>query len=273
MKITEFPEITSIENDNVFLVDGSNGTKKIKGENLPYAVMAITGPEMHRNIFRGKNLGASLTAGQKAAIYDGSFKDIWVGDYWEINDIKWRIVDIDYWYNCGNEAFTTHHVVVMPDIALYDAQMNNSDITTSGYVGSAMYTSHLGNAKTIISSAFGSDNILIHKEYLVNAATNGYPSGGAWLDSKVEIPSEIMMYGNSIFASSGNTSTVTNRYTIDKSQLALFKIHPKFIISETTYWLRDIAFSTSFAAVSNEGNSNCLPASLTAGVRPIFAVG
>lgn len=273
MKITEFPEITSLENDNVLLVDGPNGTKKIKGENFPYAVMAIAGPEMHRNIFRGKNLGSSLTTEQKAAIHDGSFEGIWLGDYWEINGIKWRIVDIDYWYNCGDETFTTHHVVVMPDTALYTAQINTSNVTTGGYVGSAMYTSNLGNAKTMISNAFGSDNVLTHREYLVNAATNGYPSGGAWLDSKVELPSEIMMYGTSIFASSENTSTVANMYTIDKSQLALFKVHPKFIIINTSYWLRDIAFSTSFAAVSNEGNSNCLPVSSTAGVRPVFAVG
>ncbi len=66
----------------------------------------------------------------------------------------WRIVDMDYWYNCGDTAFTSHHLVIMPDEALYNAQMNTTNVTTGGYVGSAMYKSNLANAKTIVNAAF-----------------------------------------------------------------------------------------------------------------------
>lgn len=45
--------------------------------------MAGFSPEMHRNIFRGRCLGESITAGQLAVIRDGSFADLYVGDYWE----------------------------------------------------------------------------------------------------------------------------------------------------------------------------------------------
>lgn len=61
-----------------------------------------------------------------------------------------------------------------------------------------MYTSNLANAKTIINSAFGSA-VLTHREYLTNAVTNGYPSAGAWFDSNVELPNEIMIYGSLVY--------------------------------------------------------------------------
>lgn len=56
--------------------------------------MAGFSPEMHRNIFRGKSLGESITAEQLEVIRDGSFRDLYVGDYWEINGTKYRIADI-----------------------------------------------------------------------------------------------------------------------------------------------------------------------------------
>ena len=37
---------------------------------------------MHRNIFRGKDLGSSITDAQVSAIRDGTFDDLYVGDYW-----------------------------------------------------------------------------------------------------------------------------------------------------------------------------------------------
>ncbi len=48
-------------------------------------------PEMHRNVFRGKCLGESITEEQMIAIRKGSFRNLYVGDYWEINGTKYRI--------------------------------------------------------------------------------------------------------------------------------------------------------------------------------------
>ena len=89
--------------------------------------------------------------------------------------------------------FTKPHLVIMPDRPLYNAQMNKTDITTGGYVGSKMYK-NLNQAKTLASSAFGG-LVLSHREYLTNAVSNGYPSAGAWFDSSMEIPNQIMMNG------------------------------------------------------------------------------
>lgn len=236
-------------------------------------------PEQHRMIFRGKNLGTSVTQAQKTAIQNGTFDDLYVGDYWEIGGVVWRIVDIDYWLHCGDTAFENHHLVIMPDRNLYNARMNSSNITDGGYVGSEMYTTNLEQAKTIITNAFGSA-VLSHREYLINAVTNGKPSGGSWYNSTVELPGEIMMYGSNIRSVSGSDgTTVAYTGTISKSQLALFQIAPKFIVpynssgSRSGIWLRDVVSSSVFAYVLYYGLADWHGASYSGGVRPVFAVG
>jgi hypothetical protein len=226
----------------------------------------------HRNIYRGKNLGTSVTDAQKAAIQNGTFDDLYVGDYWTINGTQYVIVDMDYWYNTGDTAFTRHHLVMIPSAALYSAQMNETATTTGGYVGSKMYTENLETAKTTISSAFG-DLLLTHREYLTNAVTDGHPSAGAWFDSSVEIPNEIMVYGLYIYTPAGNGDSVYMRQTIDKQQLSLFRLNPLALNNRQTIWLRDVVSVSQFAYATSHGAAYCLDASNARGVRPVFAIG
>lgn len=272
MKISEYPQVRKLDKTNIFILDGPNGTKTINGEEFPFALMNLTGPEIHRVIFRGKNLGTSVSTEQKAHIRDGSFEDLWLGDYWVINDITWRIVDFNYWMNCGDTDFTTPHLVIMPDSVLYSHVMNETNITTGGYVGSLMYTSGLNQAKTLVASVFG-DMVLTHREYLVNAVTDGKPSAGAWFDSSVELPNEIMMYGSYVFTPAADGQFITNRYTIGNSQLALMQQVPRFIKTRQTYWLRDVVSAANFADVNGIGITSYGRASASCGVRPVFPIG
>lgn len=230
-------------------------------------------PEQHRMIFRGKNLGTVLTSTQKTNIQNGSFDDLFLGDYWIIGGQKWRIVDFDYWYNCGDTAFTKHHLVIMPDNALYNEKMNETNTTEGGYVGSLMYTANLENAKTIINSTFGSA-VLTHREYLTNAVSNGRPSGGAWYDSSVELPNECMMYGHLHFSPVSDGSVIPSIYTVSKTQLALFQVVPKFIVNRSyNQWLRDVVSSAIFAYAGTGGHPGYAYASNAGGVRPAFPIG
>ena len=180
---------------------------------------------------------------------------------------------MDYWYNCGDTAFTSHHLVIMPDEALYNAQMNTTNITTGGYVGSEMYKKNLANAKTIVNAAF-QGSVLTHREYLCNAVANGKPSGGAWFDSSIELPNEPMMYGHLHFSPTSDGSTVPSIYTISKTQLALFMVCPKFIVNRSyNQWLRDVVSSADFARVDSYGATGFYGASNSDGVRPVFPVG
>lgn len=274
VNLSELTQINELVSGNKLLVGTTDGNKAIAAEDALFAMLDGFAPvELRRVLFRGKNLGTALTAVQKAAIKDGSFKGMFLGDYWSIGGRIWRIVDMDYWYNCGDTAFTSHHLVIMPDEALYNAQMNTTNVTTGGYVGSAMYKSNLANAKTIVNAAF-QGSVLTHREYLCNAVANGRPSGGAWFDSSIELPNEPMMYGHPHFSPTSDGSTVPSIYTISKTQLALFMVCPRFIVNRSyNQWLRDVVSSASFAFVDGRGLTNYNVASHSNGVRPVFPVG
>lgn len=274
VNLSELTQINELVSGNKLLVGTTDGNKAIAAEDALFAMLDGFAPvELRRVLFRGKNLGTALTAVQKAAIKDGSFKGMFLGDYWSIGGRIWRIVDMDYWYNCGDTAFTSHHLVIMPDEALYNAQMNTTNVTTGGYVGSAMYKSNLANAKTIVNAAF-QGSVLTHREYLCNAVANGRPSGGAWFDSSIELPNEPMMYGHPHFSPTSDGSTVPSIYTISKTQLALFMVCPRFIVNRSyNQWLRDVVSSAYFADVDYFGFSYYYGASNSYGVRPVFPVG
>lgn len=274
VNLSELTQINELVSGNKLLVGTTDGNKAIAAEDALFAMLDGFAPvELRRVLFRGKNLGTALTAVQKAAIKDGSFKGMFLGDYWSIGGRIWRIVDMDYWYNCGDTAFTSHHLVIMPDDALYNAQMNTTNVTTGGYVGSAMYKSNLANAKTIVNAAF-QGSVLTHREYLCNAVANGRPSGGAWFDSSIELPNEPMMYGHPHFSPTSDGSTIPSIYTISKTQLALFMVCPRFIVNRSyNQWLRDVVSSAYFALVSFIGDPSYTNASNSLGVRPVFPVG
>ena len=274
MDISQLTQVNTVSASDRILLASGGSNKGITVNDAFWGILdAVISVEQRRNIFRGKNLGTAFTAAQKAEIKAGTFKGFFIGDYWSIGDRIWRIVDINYWLNSGDASCTTPHLVIMPDQSLYSAKMNETNITTGGYVGSQMYTANLANAKTLVNSAFGSANILNHREYLTNAVTNGYPSAGAWYDSTVELPNEIMMYGSLVFTPAGDGSFVPNRYTIDKTQLALMKMYPRFINpGRYWYWLRDVVSSAYFAIVGSSGDTYYHAASGSGGVRPVFGL-
>lgn len=286
-KIPQYPNIDSLLSAQVFLVDGAGkGTKTIQAGDLLKALFLVTTEsgllydfydaqtipvEQRRNIFRGKNLGSTFTAGQKAQITAGTFKDLFIGDYWTIDNAKWRIADINYWFNTGDTNCKQNHLVIVPDKSVYTARMNSINTTDGGYTLSEMRTENLENAKTLINGIFGSDNILSHREYLCNAMdVNGYQTGYAWYNSDIELMNEIMLYGKymHILSMDNKKPKVTNA-----SQLSLFKMYPEYIgISRQVQWLRDPLNNTQFSCVNFGGFTNCVSASDVYGVRPVFGL-
>lgn len=225
----------------------------------------------HNAIYRGKNLGTSVTAAQYAAIQAGTFDDMYIGDYWVIGGVTYRIAAFDYYLRCGDSDLTTHHVVIVPDSNLYNAKMNDTNTTEGGYIGSAMYKTNLEQAKTTIKAAFNG-HVLKHRVYLTNAVSNGRPSAGAWVDSEVELMNEQMVYGGSIFMPVPDGTTVPTNYRVEKSQLPLFAHRPDLICNRVTFWLRDVVTASGFARVSGNGNADCNNASYSYGVRPAFSI-
>ena len=268
------------------LMSSSDKTKLDAAEALVFtAGKSLTqNAGFHNSLFRGKSLGTSVTAAQWAAIGAGTFDDLFIGDYWTINGIVWRIAAFDYWYNCGDTACTTHHVVIVPDDNLVAADgstthwMNATNTTEGAYVGSDFYTGNNGNTgksqcTTKINSAFGAGHILTHREYLQNAVRDGYGSAGAWYDSTLECMNEQMVYGGKVFGDIMHGTNIPASYTIGKSQLPLFALAPSFICNRADWWLRDVVSATNFAHVGHGGNCNYHGAAHAwVGLRPAFGI-
>ena len=217
-----------------------------------------------------------MTTEQKAQISAGTFNDLYIGDYWTISGVNYRIAAFDYWLNSGDTQCTKHHAVIVPDSCLYNAQMNTTNVTTGAYIGSEMYMTNLEQAKTIINNAFGSSHILSHREFLSNAtkATTDptYEFGGSWYDSTVELMNERMVYGADVFHNIEVNGAIPTNYTIDKSQLPLFALEPSRICNRANWWLRDVVSAAYFADVGYNGIADSNGASLSFGVRPAFGI-
>lgn len=280
-KVTELSAIATPASGNLIPIHDGTGLRAITFANLQSKVnepvntkvapLLFNNAGAHNAIYRGKNLGTSVTAAQYAAISAGTFEDLYIGDYWVINGVNWRIAAFDYYLNCGDTSCTKHHVVIVPDTCLYNHVMNDTNITTGGYVGSKMYTEGLEQAKTTIKAAF-SGHVLSHRVYLTNAVTDGHPSAGAWCDSEVDLMNEQMVYGGAIFMPIANGSTVYTNYRVEKSQLPLFAHEPSRICNRNNWWLRDVVSASTFAYVCYNGSANSYTAGYSHGVRPAFCI-
>ena len=228
----------------------------------------------HNSIYRGKNLGSTVTTEQWNAIEAGTFDDLYIGDYWVIGGVNWRIAAFDYYYNTGDTNFVKHHAVIVPDTTLYSHNMNDTNTTVGAYVGSGMYTEGLEQAKTQIQNAFGASHVLTHRLLLTNATTNGYASGGAWFDSVVDLMCETMVYGSMIMSPMNSGTNIPYNYRVEKGQLPLFSIAPQYTFFRSqSYWLRDVVTASAFADANSYGIARNSSASNVFGVRPAFCIG
>lgn len=285
-KFGDLDTILTAGDDSLLLIHDGTGVKTIstanfkkdlkeymEGVNTILAQLTYDNAGAHNSIYRGKNLGTTVTEEQWEAISSGTFTDLYIGDYWVIGGVNWRIAAFDYYLNCGDTSFTKHHAVIVPDTCLYNAQMNTTNVTTGAYKGSAMYTANLTQAKSTINSAFGSSHVLSHRIYLSNATSNGRASAGEWTDSTVDLMCEHMVYGSGIFSPVSDGSNVPNNYRVEKGQLPLFALEPSRICNRATWWLRDVITAALFAVVGDGGDAYYAGASYSLGVRPAFCIG
>lgn len=231
----------------------------------------------HNSIFRGKNVTSYLTDGSLfTRISNGSFEDLFVGDYIVKNNITWRIAGFDVYLHKGDTELTKHHAIIVPDKHLTTAQMNSSNTTVGGYVASAMYTTTLPSVlETYITPVFGSHVIEIRNLLTTGINASGYNRWGngsgcsnawEWRSRKVDLMNENQVFGSISWSSSGFETGS------DNCQLPLFRLAPEYITNRSYwYWLRNVVDSSRFARVAGIG-SYTTDASATGGVRPCFYI-
>lgn len=287
-KITEYPKTSSLSTIDTFLVDGPSGTRGIIVGDLALSLLGQIGlddyfdildsgyipVEIKRKMWRGKYLGTSVTDDQYAGIAAGTFTGLFVGDYWILSNVVFRIVDLDYWLTIGDNPCVTHHIVVMPDSGISELPMQPTNATVSGdgYANCDMrrlLAEGYSGIYTPFNMLFGSTHLLNHRESLCNAINADIPVGSSWYDSTIEIPSEIMIFGYRDMSpdSSSNDSSSTK-------QLSAFCNSPSLYTSKANkpYWLRDSINKSQYACVLPNGSRYAGYASGKFSVRPVVGI-
>ena len=278
---------------------------------LDYAVNSMicqhyytpSGAARHNCTYRGKNLGSSVTNDQWEAISSGTFDDMYIGDYWVINNKTWRIAAFNYWMNTGDIRCTTPHIVIMPDENIVQGGQNTHCLsstdntvggddpgTIGGYLGTDFYRGTNGNTGKATclqaaqmafdgsTSAGTATHILMHREFLKNrvmSGDNACESGGEWYYSNIELPNEPMVYGSYMFANKRASGVTPAYYTNSAQQLPMFTYNRALIApdSNAPWWLRDVCSATSFCCVSHQGFCTQAPTSSAWwGIRPVFGI-
>ena len=223
------------------------------------AIMELCPPAIsHRMIYRGKNLGTSFTTEQSQAVQNGTFTDMYVGDYWVINGKTRRIGDIDYFIHCGDNVDLGHHLLMVDDGVDLSGDgstthfMNDTDTTAGGFKGSKMWNTTIPNQiLPDITTAFG-NHLLTHREYISNAVTGGVPTGAEWVDVSYNIFNEAMYYGTIVNGANNGGAGLFN-VGCSKNQIKLFMLDPSSMNRRASIWLRDVVSASFFADVNFRG--------------------
>jgi len=276
MKITDYPASTSLNSDDAFVIEASSGTRKIATSDMLFSMIEALGSRFNKSsIFRGKYLGASVSPAQKVAIQDGTFKNLWIGDYWTVGGVNYRIADIDYWMGIGDtQKVTNHHLAIVTDASLYESVFEEGVTTGNGYAGSYLFKTGLNQAKTTVSSAFPG-MVQNYKYYLTSRSTSGEVNNIDWINTTVNILNTPMISGAGYITPRPNNFSTFAQQDSDYRQLSLFRIAPYYIKTSDggTYWLRELASNQLYGARSKEGNFFGFPPGEELGIRPVFAIG
>lgn len=178
MKITEYPAVTELDDDSVFILDGTSGTKKIAKSDLSFALFDNI-PSMHSQLIRGKNLGTVYTSEQQEAVHNGTFHDLWIGDYWTEGGVKYYIVDINYFKTMPDATDNddikpdandkSNHLVIMASWGAGNIKWHSQPEQNVPFSNSTIYKTDLVNyTNNSIPNTF--KNYLVGKSHTVSSS-------------------------------------------------------------------------------------------------------
>lgn len=219
-------------------------------------------PEMHRNIYRGKNLGSTYTAAQKTAVSTGTFEDLYIGDYWTINGQQYVIADINYYKDKQPKGLNApeyaNHLLIWPQVAWYTTRMHRANSTDGGYANCEARSLFLWNNRSFINRVdtdFGGKYSMLFYELLTTAVNGNTPSVVAWqTNCAAEAPSEAQISGQNRYANIVMPTYENAEYrSVGNQQFALLRLAPKFMAQPEDYWTRDIAGGSSYVIFQKWG--------------------
>lgn len=285
IRIQDFGENSKPDANNDFVMTfNDNSESKTRLRDAFYS-MVPDGAQTHNNIFRGSNLGA-LNATHIANIQNGSFHDMFIGDYFIINGAVYVIAGINTKHLHGDSASLGNHLLLMSDrfakleddtVLRADGNtthyMNDTDTTAGGFASTKLYTTIMPTIQKRLEADFGNHLLSFREVVSTHVDNSGAPDQAEWRDAKLAIPNEVMVYGTSLNGNNKNGAW----YNIgdDNTQLPLFRLDPDELVNHRDwgFWLRDIHSASEFVT-SGYGDNGCHVASYNAaGVRPFFLIG
>lgn len=286
VRIQDFGENSKPDTNNDFVMTfNDNSESKTRLRDAFYSLVP-DGAQTHNNIFRGANLGA-LNATHIANIQNGTFRDMFIGDYFQINGSNYVIAGINTKHLHGDNNPLGNHLLLMPDrfskledgtVMISDGEtthyMNDTDTTAGGFANTKLYNTYMPSIQKRLEADFGS-HLLNFREFVsTHVDESGAPDQGEWRDAKLGIPNEVMVYGTGLNGNNKNGS----RFNIgdDNTQLPLFRLNPDEITNnrDWSFWLRDIHSASEFASARDSGVADWGGASAAwSGVRAFFLIG
>ena len=269
----------------VTIFDNGKEVSKARLTDIYYTLIP-DGAQAHNNIFRGKNLG-TLTDTHIANIQNGTFKDLFIGDYFVINGSNYVIAGINQKHLHGDNMQLGNHLLLMPDRFSKSEDgtvlrsngngthyMDDTDTTAGGFANTKLYKTIMPSIQKKLEADFGSHLMHFREVVSTHVDDSGAPDQAEWRDAKLAIPNEVMVYGTTLNGNNKNGSW----YNVgdDDTQLPLFRLDPDEFTNhrDWSFWLRDIHSASGFAYAHGNGYANWSSASGPwAGVRAFFLIG
>lgn len=286
VRIQDFNENLEPDTNNDFLMTFNDGSESKTRLRDAFYSMVPDGEQTHNNVFRGSNLGA-LNATHIANIQNGTFRDMFIGDYFSINGSNYVIAGINYKRGHGDTISLGNHLLLMPDrFSKLDDDtilrangkdthfMNDTDATAGGFANTKLYKTYMPSIQRKLEADFGSHLLNFRQVVSTHVDASGAPDQGEWCDAKVGIPDEPMVYGTTLNGNNKNSAW----YNVgdDTMQLPLFRLNPEESNNhkDVAFWLRDIHSASEFAYAGADGAANYHGASSPLhGVRAFFLIG
>lgn len=224
----------------------------------------------HNAKFVGASLGA-FNDDYAERIKNGTFTDMWVGDYFTVNKHKYKIAGFNYKCNHEENLGLDNHLIMITDVL--DAHvMNSTNTTEGGFAGSSMFKDEIPVVEKQLATDFGG-HLLKFKSFLSTSIdSSGAPNGGQWYELTANLCNSAMWWGSPSQYSNNKNGT---KYNIgdEDTQLPIMKLHTAERSSNSNWvWLRDIYDSSNFAYAGGDGSAGWTGASYSFGVRAFFLI-
>ena len=245
----------------------TNISSKLETSSTFYNMVNISHFGMHNSVYRGASLGTNVSP-YMASIRNGTFSGMYLGDYWTYGGVNWRIAAFNYFMGVGGTPITQHHVVVVPDKALYNAGLHETQPFKGSYLDHTINKSGLNQAVSMAQSAFGANNLMKGWTRVSQGINdNGTVISYTWYSSYAMLLDETMVFGRRLMGAGPEGNA------LNLGQLSAFERNHTMIFPGYTYWLRDRSHASTAVYLKENGEVSTAPLTYGFGIRPYFLIG